>query len=122
MSLEEATTALAGLAASNATPELKEAGYRALVEMLKAGSTLASGNVAEHLADQRASRVLKHALGWLIVGGAGIMFATAFGHAVGLWTIKRPEQLPWMWGSAIGMTVGGAGYLLKFFFPKGKGS
>ena len=118
MNVNEAETALRILEQSNAAPEIKALAHRLVVDIVAAGSSAAQSRATEELSEMRSGRILKYSLGWVILGAFVLVFGTAFGHAVGLWTIARTDQLPWVWGSALTLAVSGTYYLLKVFFPK----
>lgn len=103
---------------SGAPPEIKIIGQRLVTELIAAGSTAAWNRTREELSSSRAERLLKYSLGWAILIAFGLLFGTAFGHTIGLWAIHDPKQLPWVWGSALGLGITGPQYLLRVFFPK----
>ena len=115
MTLHDVEKALHALDQSGASPQIKARAHRLVTEMIASGASASQS-------DRRAERWLKYGLGWCIVVIFVALSAAAFGHAVGLWTIAHPEQLPWIWGGSLSLGVCGPWYLLRVFFPKASAS
>jgi hypothetical protein len=111
MNIDDVGKALQFLDQSGASPAMKAKAHQLVVSIL-------SKDVAATHTDRSWERYLKYGLGWAIVIAFCCLFITAFGHAIGLWAIARPEELPWIWGGALTLGVSGPWYLLRVFFPK----
>lgn len=111
MNIDEMARAVQVFDQSAAAPEMK-------ARMHDLVTTIISRNASAEHSERRAERWLKYSLGWAILVAFVLLFVTAFGHAVGLWAIAKPDQLPWIWGSSLGLGVAGPQYLLRVFFPK----
>jgi hypothetical protein len=111
MNIDDMAQALQVLEQSGASPEIKAKGHQILTEIMSKGASAAH-------AERRAQRWLKYGIGWAVLIGFCSLFIVALGHTLGIWTIERPEQLPWVWGGALTLAVTGTQYLLRVFFPK----